>query len=161
MLKIKYLILAVQSKQQIMTQKLVKLKKKPTDHNQKDFLTKRDFHDKPRSVNQKLNSNKEKHLLVENELKKLKTCESSYFSGKSGVEEDGTQDYLLFQPIYRYFKLISNTQCISEWKSKRLSDKSIKFLTTSDNSLSPLIDYLGTKTRLEFNGLKQTLFKTK
>ena len=30
---------------------------------------------------------------------KLKTFDSSYFTGKSHFEEDGTQIYLVFQPI--------------------------------------------------------------
>ena len=47
--------------------------------------------------------------------------------------------------MYRYFKLIANTKYISEWKSTGLSDESIKPPTTSDNSLSPLIDILVTK----------------
>ena len=53
--------------------------------------------------------------------------------------------------------MIANTKYISEWKSKGLSDESIKPPATSDNSLSPLIDYLGDKKRLKFNGgcLKQ------
>ena len=40
-----------------------------------------------------------KHLLVENELKKLKAFDSSYFIAKSNFEEDGIQNYLVFQPI--------------------------------------------------------------
>ena len=40
---------------------------------------------------------------------------------------------------------------ISEWKSKGLSDESIKPLTTSDNSLTPLIDYYGCNIRVKFN----------
>ena len=105
----------------------------------------------------KNNSNKTKHLLVENEFKKLKTFDSGYFRGKNHFEEDGTQNYLVFQAMYRYFKLIPNKKYISEWKSKGLSDESIKPPTASDNSLSPLIDCLGNKTRLKFNGscLKQ------
>ena len=39
---------------------------------------------------------KSTHLFVENELKKLKTFDSSYFIGKSHFEEDGTQNYLAF-----------------------------------------------------------------
>ena len=46
-----------------------------------------------------LKINQSKHLLVENKLKKLKTFDSSYFVGKSHFEEDGTQNYLVFQPI--------------------------------------------------------------
>ena len=59
--------------------------------------------------------------------------------------------------MYRYFKVIANTKYISEWKSKGLSDKTVKPPAISDNGLSPLIDYLGNKIRLKFNGgcLKQ------
>ena len=81
----------------------------------------------------------------------------SYFRVKSQFEEDGTQNYLVFQPINRYFKVIYNTKYISSWKSKGLSDETIKPPATSDNTLSPLIDYLDSKIRLKFNGdcLKQ------
>ena len=41
------------------------------------------------SLNRKITSNKTKHLLVENELKKLKTFDSSYFIGERHFEEDG------------------------------------------------------------------------
>ena len=37
-----------------------------------NLVTKTDFDDKLESLNQKINSNKTKHLLAENELKKLK-----------------------------------------------------------------------------------------
>ena len=57
--------------------------------------------------NRKITSNKSKHLLVENELEKLKTFDSSYFIGKGHFEEDITQNYLVFQPIYKYFKRIA------------------------------------------------------
>ena len=46
-------------------------------------------------------------MLVENELKKLETFDSSYFRGKSYFEEDATQNYLVLQPIIRYFKTVS------------------------------------------------------
>ena len=53
--------------------------------------------------------------------------------------------------------MISNTKYISSWKSKGLSDESIKPPAASDNSISLLTDYLGDKIRLKFNGscLKQ------
>ena len=50
-----------------------------------------------------------KNLLFENELKRLKTFDSSYFIGKSHFEEDGAQNYLVYQPVNRYFKVITNT----------------------------------------------------
>ena len=52
-------------------------------------------------LNRKINS--KKHVLTENELKKLQTFDSSYFLGKSHFEEDDAQTYLVFQPICRYF----------------------------------------------------------
>ena len=54
-------------------------------------MTKTDFDAKLSSLNRKITSNKSKHLLVDNELKKLKTFDSSYFIGKSYFEEDRTQ----------------------------------------------------------------------
>ena len=105
------------------------LEKKLTDHNYDKYITtpkfntlaadvfnttlaqvnliaKADFDAKLPSLNRKMTSNKTKHLLVENELKKLKTFDSSYFIGKSHFEVDGTKYWLVFQPMYRYFKQI-------------------------------------------------------
>ena len=82
-----------------------------------DLITKTDFDVKLSSLNRKITQNKPKHLLVENELNKLKTFDSSYFIGKSHFGEDGTQNYLVFQPMYRYLKMITNTDYISSWKS--------------------------------------------
>ena len=64
------------------------------------------------NLNRKITSSKIKHLLVENKLKKLKTFDSSYFIGKSYFDEDGTQNYLVFQPMSKYSKLITNTLSI-------------------------------------------------
>ena len=58
----------------------------------------------------------------------------------------------MFQPVYRYFKFIANTNFISEWISKGLSSESIKPPTTSNNSLAPAINNYGTKTRVKFTG---------
>ena len=68
----------------------------------------------------------------------------SYFIGKSHFEKDGTQN--------RYLKLFANTRFISWWESKGLSEENFKPPATSDDSLSPLLDYLGDKTKLKFNG---------
>ena len=52
---------------------------------------------------------------------------------------------------------MANTLYISSWKSKGLSDKAMKPPATSDNSITPLINYLGNKIRLKLIGscLKQ------
>ena len=44
--------------------------------------------------------------------------------------------------MYRYFKMNANTKYISSWKSKGLSNESIKPPATSDNSLAPLIVFV-------------------
>ena len=107
------------------------------------MITKTDFDDKLSSLNRKITENKKKNLLVENELKSLKTFDSVYFIVKSHFEEDGAQNYLVFQPIVRYFKVntITNTSYVSPWKSKGLSAETIKARTTPDNSLTPELNY--------------------
>ena len=101
-----------------------------------------------------------KHLLAENELNKLKPFDPSYFIGKTHFEGDDAQNYLVFQPLKKMFKVntITNTDFVSSWKSKGLSAESIKPPTTSDNSLGPELNYYGTKTRLKIIGscLKQS-----
>ena len=116
------------------------------------MITKTDFDAKLSILNRKATANKSKNFLVENGLRKLKTFDSSYFIGKSHFEEDGTQIYLVFQPINKYFKVITNNDYVSSWKSKRLSAESIKQPIIPDNSLTPALSYYGIKTRVKFNG---------
>ena len=96
-----------------------------------NLITTTDFDARLSSLNRKITANKSKNLLVENELKKLKTFDSSYFIGKSHFEEDGTQNYLVFQPMYRYFKWIAgvgNGNFIYYWQSKGFSEERINFI---------------------------------
>ena len=85
------------------------------------MITKTDFDTKLSNLNRRIPQNKTKHLLLENELKKLKTFDSSYFIGKSHFEGDGVQNYLVFEPLNKYFKVITKTDYVSSWKSKGLS----------------------------------------
>ena len=59
--------------------------------------------------------------------------------------------------MYKYFKTIDSIENISEWKSKRLPNESIKIPSTSNNSLNSILDYVNTKVRAKFSGscLKQ------
>ena len=91
---------------------------------------------------------------VENEFKKLKTFYLSYFIGKRHLEEDGAQNHLVFRPMYRYFKIIAgigNGSYIYYWRSKGLSDEIINSIITSNYSVSPYLDYYGTKIKVKFN----------
>ena len=71
--------------------------------------------------------------------------------------EDGSQAYLIFQALYRYFKTIINTNYILSWKSRGLSAEGIKPPTTSNNSLNPESSYYDYNIRVKFTGscLKQ------
>ena len=122
---------------------------------QASLSTRTYFDAKLSSLNRKITANKTKHLLVEIELKKLKTFDSSYFIGKSHFEEDGTQKYLVFQPMYRYLKRIAGIDSgdfIYHWKSKGLADERINSIKTSNYSITSNLDYYGTKTRVKFKG---------
>ena len=85
----------------------------------------------------------------------------SYFIGKNCFEEDGAQHYLVFQPLFRYFKVNTITSVanyILSWQSKGLSANTIKSPATSDNSLTPTTNYYyAGKIRAKFTGncLKQ------
>ena len=57
--------------------------------------------------------------------------------------------------MYRYFKRtagVGNGSYIYYWRSEGLSGKRINSIKTSNHSVTPSLDYYGTKTRLEFNG---------
>ena len=71
---------------------------------QANLITKTDFDAKLSSLTRKSTVNKTKHLLVENELNKIKSFDSNYFIGQSHFDEDGTQNYLVFEPIIRILK---------------------------------------------------------
>ena len=101
-------------------------------------------------------------MLVENELKKLKAPDLSYFWDKNYFDaEDGTQNLLVFQPVYKYFKtfkrtipiLLSPNEFIAEWKSKGLND----FIKSPDNSLAPALiaRYKGAYPKFKGSCLKQ------
>ena len=94
-------------------------------------------------------------MLIENKLNQLKVFDLSYFCRKRHFGEDSTQNYLVFQPMYTYFRLMTNTLNILLWQSKRLSNESI---TPPNTNISPSIDYVGNKIIIKFNGscLKQS-----
>ena len=58
---------------------------------QATLVTKTYFDYKTKNLNQKINSNKTKHLHIGNELKNQQTFDSIYFGKKIHFEEDGTQ----------------------------------------------------------------------
>ena len=115
---------------------------------QANLITKTDFDAKLSSLNKKITANKAKHFLDDNDL--------SYYRGKQYFGEgSGKQNYLVFLPINKYFKLnsvVNTADYVLSWQSKGLSDESIKPPTTTNNSLTPELNYHGTKTKIKFTG---------
>ena len=118
-------------------------------------MAKTNFDNAVSNLNTKIAENKTKNGSIEDELKKVKAFDLSYFIGKNHFEEDRTQNYLVFQPLNKYFRLITNELFILSWPSKGLSTENID---PRNISLSPLTNYVGNKIRVKFTGgcLKQS-----
>ena len=63
----------------------------------------------------------------------------------------------MFQSINRYFKRVANSDHVSEWKSKRLSEESIKTPSAPNNFLNPKLSHYSKEMGEIFSGgcLKQ------
>ena len=117
------------------------------------LVKKTDYNNKIAGTDSKISTFDGKITENKNTLKELGLGITLASFGKSMFDgEDGFQAYLIFQPVYKYFKFITNTNYISSWKSKGLSDESIKPPTASDNSLPPLITYYDYNIRIKING---------
>ena len=107
------------------------------------------------SLNKKIAASKTKHFLNDNDL--------SYYRGKQHFDEgSGKQNYLVFLPINKYFRLNSvpsRADYVLSWKSKELSNENIRPPRTSDNSLNPELNYYDTETMVKFTKscLKQSI----
>ena len=115
-------------------------------------MTKTFFDNTVSSLHTKIKGNKSLGALFQRTRKRLRSPDLGYFKGNNHFEEDGTQNYLIFQPLNKYLTLIGSTKYISSWKSKGLSNKIIKPIATSDNIVTPLIDYYTNTIRVKFNG---------
>ena len=96
---------------------------------QTDLIKKTEFDVKLMGISDRFTKNKTKHLLAENELKKLKTLDLSYFWDSYFEGNDGAQNALVFQTIQKHFNLSSVNQ-ISKWKSKELSNQHLDTVGT-------------------------------
>ena len=80
-----------------------------------------------KKISDRVSSNKSKHLLVKNKLKKLEKIDAAYFRGKNYFDgDDDTQNYLFFQKVYKYFEKYSDIgsgDYVTSWKSKGLSNE--------------------------------------
>ena len=60
--------------------------------------------------------------------------ELSYLHGKSYFDEDGTQNYYIFQPISKYLKVayVNDVNYILSWKSRGLNDIKIESIKANN-----------------------------
>ena len=73
----------------------------------------------------------------------LKTFDPSHFIDKSHLKENDTRNYLVFQPMHRYFKKVTavgNGSYIYYWKSKELPDEIINSIKIPNHSITPNLD---------------------
>ena len=98
------------------------------------------------SLNRKITANKTKHFLNDNDL--------SYYHGKQYFDEgSGKQNYLVFLPRGKYFKINSDAGVVDRalsWQSKGISNESIKAPAATNNRLTLELNYYGTKIRVKF-----------
>ena len=93
------------------------------------LVTKTDFNAKLKDISDRVTKNKSKDLLLDNELKKLKTFNTDYFEGRNYFEGgDGTQNMLVFQVKDEYFARYNsgNTE-YHTWKSKGNSNETLYY----------------------------------
>ena len=78
---------------------------------------KTDFDGELEHLDKKVTWSKAKHVLAENELKKLQTICTCFLWIKA-ICNDGAQLYLIFQLLYYTLKKLGNTGKVVSWKSK-------------------------------------------
>ena len=131
------------------------------DARHKDLVQKTTFESELKKVDDKASANSSNVLSFEHKLKQSEDTinnlerNASYFRGKSYFGDDGMQNYIAFQPMYKYFKRVidstDNTVYVRYWKSKGLSDGKINAPnTSSSNDQAPVLEYGGAGIRLKF-----------
>ena len=130
-------ILDIKAKQLKYTSKLfhTKIKKRLVDKfNISNLVKKSDIDTKLATLTTKVELKAEQDKIL-----KLQVFDSKYFCSKSHFEVNGTQNYLVFQAVYRYFNTVANSNKVIRWKSKELPNENVKPPSLSDNSLNPVI----------------------
>ena len=74
------------------------------------LIKKTDFDAKLKAISNRVTKNKSKHLLVENELKKLKRLDLSYFRGKNYFGNNNI-NYLVFEISLQYLNFYDDSFC--------------------------------------------------
>ena len=114
---------------------------------QGSLITKTDVDTELQDIKKRIKSNKTKHLLVETEFKKLEKIDTAYFRGKNYFDDDGTQNFLVFQPVLKYFEKVDFE--IASWESKGLLHEKVSCVVRG--GVVPKIVYDNAKINVKFN----------
>ena len=127
----------------------------------KDLVQKTIFDSELKKFDDKVSANSSKVLSYEHKLKQREDTindlerDASYFRGKNYFDgSDGIQNYLVFQPIYKYYKtsVKGSTTCLFSWESKGLSNEKISSIATSNYNQAPSLAYDNVRIKLKFVG---------
>ena len=131
------------------------------DARHKDLVQKTYFDAQLKKVNDKVSSNSTNVLSYEHKLKQRENTrndlerDASSFIGKDLFE----RNYLVFQPIYKYFKKVvdstnNNIIYVHRWQSDGLLDAKVTAPETStSNDKAPVLECESDKIRLQFRGV--------
>ena len=120
---------------------------------QTDLIRKPEFDFKLKGISDRVTLNKSKYFLVENELNKLEKFDGAYYRGKNYFEDDGTQNYLVFQGACKYFEDVDVSKALikfhaNSWISKGLSNEKMCSVTGFER---PFIEYANSRIKLKFD----------
>ena len=129
------------------------------DARHKDSVQKSTFKSELKKVDDKASENSSKVLPHEHKLKQRKDTindlegVASYFRRKNHFNSDnGTQNYLVFQPMYKYFKtsVKCSTTYVSSWESKGLSNEKISSISKPRYNQAPSLAYNNVRIKSAF-----------
>ena len=91
-----------------------------------------------KKISDTVTKNKSKHFLVENEIKKLKEFDLSYFRGENYFD-DKNINYSVFEVSLKYLSFYDDSfyKPVLSWNSKGVSKEIIKAARSNNNILSP------------------------
>ena len=116
------------------------------------FTNNRDLNEKIKALARKAELKGEQE-----KIEKLQTYDSSIFIDQSYFFNDGSQDFLMFEPIFETFPRTSRTtEAILAWQSRGVLNEKIRSPTAANYYLSPKMKWHNSKLRVE---LKRSCLK--
>ena len=113
-------------------------------------MKKTDFDNTVSSLDSKIEGNKSLGAVLQRTLKGLESPDLGYFKGKNHFEDNGTQNFLVFQPSNKY---LTSQNIFHHGNLRDYLTKLLNLLLHLIILLPPLIDYYNTnKIQVKFYG---------